>query len=892
MAKLEFNGSNIWHWLAVILVACLVAYVIYWLLFTTKLGLNIDKFQNTPPTIQAPVIYGFNNDTFRWLNYYIDSTLITSYLISTNKGRQNINNSSDYNSKEKNGFIKDGYLQKCMKYNDIFKLIDRYTWNGAPTDPLVVSVESSGTGFTTYRPKEIISTNTNLKFAALGDFVIPGYTSFSNLRNEDKARDFAKYRSYAKFNVNYLIESSKVETIWDDRGTGGTDNCLGGIVEFSGILAANKTYNFTDTSSFENINSPNRNTVYKLDLKKLKALSEIKFQGSTFPQLNTKPTQPCEVNIRVSNNATDDVKYIVISPGIDLKKQTYNLTFDSDKSKASKFYIVNSSDNKTVIILTRINTALPASQYDYVMGVDAINCDSGNTKHAEFSNIRMYPLAINLDTTLTAAQTIKPKKLMNIVKGIDDTVTLNNSFNQNMLYHNLEYPFYQFDLAANNTMSLDSIAGDTLIKDSQKFLFTGTDLRFCSNTGTNPVFAFDLVNELPNVTDDTTDSNIGPLFTVDVTIGNIKASSSTVYLRDIPDNKVKVTYFMLIVYAPTDTANNGKYLDITKSADGKSYTFPVTNQPVYFTLSEDRKQILSKLTKDSKGCVQITTFAPDKFELMAYVDPITASDYSMELFKDRTFKFRPVGLVDTYMYLNSDSPPKLVYAKPIPGTKPVGESGSPKITVYGTQTGNPDNVVLYIPPTSSQTSIRYIYYMSSLGSSQALTVLNTTTQFADLNTQNPNPSPGPLRQFFANPGRFRLIPKEGSQPLVYSVSVYMANGEYMPLQDIELADVTPPETTTTTATTTTTMPETTTTTTTAATTIPLVTASNNKKNNEKANNTKADNTKANNDYVPSSTPAPTEQPTITEAETTTTTTTEYTEIAPLDARIGSSGGVN
>jgi hypothetical protein len=159
----------------------------------------------------------------------------------------------------------------------------------------------------------------------------------------------------------------------------------------------------------------------------------------------------------------------------------------------------------------------------------------------------------------------------------------------------------------------------------------------------------------------------------------------------------------------------------------------------------------------------------------------------------------------------------------------------------------------YVPDQSSQTA--------------APTYFNTTPNLDMLTSVNQKNNTGTYRQYFENPGIFRLAPKLGSAG-VYSIAIYMSNGDYISLNDIELVDVTPPETTPTitipeTSTTTTTIPETTTTTTTIPETSSTTTTQ----------------------YTASNTPPPT--------EAITTTTTQYKEPGTvINADIGTGLKVN
>lgn len=385
----KFDHTNIWHWLAVIIAVVILVFAGYCIVkgvtWLTCGGLKcIDMFQNTQPILKKIEQSSVNDLKLgvKWVNYFIDKTLLTSYCISTSKGNLGLDNNDIYNNVATNAFfINNGVLQKCMPYIDIFSILAIFTWNGATTDPKIVANENKG--FMTFRPTEIISTINNIKYASLGDFIIPKHTyDGATIYDENKARAFVGYSSYYKFNINYLKQSSQVDkTVWNDAGTGGYDNCLSGVKEFSALLSTHDSHTFAENSTYKiksygDVTSTPRTTVYDIDITKFTTLSEIKFQGLEFPTLNISPSQKCEVNIKVTN---DSVKYIKIDT-IDAAKKTYSLTFDSDKSKASNFYKVDYTfqGKQYVIILTRIDETLTRTTYDYVMGVDAINCDSNN----------------------------------------------------------------------------------------------------------------------------------------------------------------------------------------------------------------------------------------------------------------------------------------------------------------------------------------------------------------------------------------------------------------------------------------------------------------------------------------------------------------------------------
>ncbi len=925
LVNFKFDYTNTWHWLAIIIAVALLVFAGYCIVkgitWLTGGGLkSIDMFQNTSSQLQPiepykkfntlkPTVLNtshvpYNVYGFNWYNMFITDSmntnnkyLLSSFYVGTNSKTISLTTtfSKTISNENKDDIFNTTEFANLVPYFDTFEIARTYEWQSGDVAPKVVAIENYTPGFVAFRPA-VTDTVNNIEYTTLGDLYVSNsdYANFKNLVdlktinkvnlvndlvNPVTIKTVTGFDGYIRYNKSYLVSSDATTSVWNDDGSKGSyDHNIAGAPNYYSVLSKNnaqKTFNpvtqitLTTTPTKITVDADPRNKIYKLNTEKFKTLGSIKFQGKDFPALNRTPEQPCEVIIRVSNSADDGTtNYLAVSSTINPDNKSYNISITTDKkNKAAKFYVNYSIDKKKVIILTRIGS-LPETQYNYVLGIDAINYDSNNPK----AQVRMYPLSTPIDINVMDTQLIKPQELV---------YSTRNMLNQRLLYHNAGYPFYQFDISGAN-LSLDSVAG--VYAESQKFLLDAeyTDLRFCNikniQNAVNSAFAFDLVNELPEV-ELVDDGNIEQLFTVVGTINKQQVVSNSVFIRNIKNNTGSVIYKILIVYDPANSANNGKYLDIIKSTNG--FTFPITDKPAYFTIDSSSKQVMEKLANDVNGCAQITKFdgADSKVMLTQYMDPITTSEYSQELFKDRVFKLRPVGLGDNYMYLNSDSEPKIVYAKPAPGTKPIGESGSPKITVYGMQTGNPDNVILYIQQGSV---MRYIYYIP--GSNP--TVLNTTTDFNKLNNVNTNPNTGPLRQYFENPGRFKLTPKAGSQPNTYNILVYMSNGDYIPLNDIELVDVPPPETTTTTTTipettttTTTTIPETTTTTTipetTTTTTIPETTTT----------TTIPDTTTTTTRYTASDTPAPT--------EAITTTTTQYVEPGVvIRANIGTGLNVN
>lgn len=903
----KFDNTNIWHILAAVLAVAILVFAGYCIVkgiaWLTSGGLkSIDMFQNTNSELQGIEPYKkfntlkntalntspYNVYGFNWYNIYITNPeknnkyLLTSFYVGTNKNTIALFNSKNTAS-NKDDIFNTTEFSNCIPYFDTFEIARIYEWQTANTDPKIITYENSTPGFIAFRPNVTDKVN-NIEYTTLGDLYISGDApEFSDIVTEKKdskyignyavnllfdpktIKNIVGFSGYVRYNKSYLTEAPKINDddkskVWDDDGSKGRyDHNIAGKTGYYSVLSKNDAQDtFNASTQITLITTPNRitvaaearNKIYKLNTEKIKTLGSIKFQGTFFPPLNLTPEQPCEIIIRVSNSADDGTtNYLAISTDMNPETKTYSLGFTSDKSAAARFFVNYSADKKKFIVLSRINKSLSRTEYDYVMGVDAINCDSSSP----YSTVRMYPLSGTVNLKSLIPVSIKPLEL---------SYKLRNQLNQLQLYHNAGYPFYQFDISGAN-LSLDSTAG-TKLAETQKFSLTDTELKFCTTT-TNPAFAFDIAGVLPTVPAAGSDKlGVGPLFTVSAG----SSVSSQVYRRDITNGTQK--YTALVVYDPANSETNGKNLDI-KTENG--YSFTVTEQPVYFEINESTMALKSRYAKDGvnyDGCVLTTIYPEDnnRPKLNPVIDPITSSKYTHELFKERIFKLRTVDLADNYMYLNNETEPKIVYKIPSPGEKPLGESKSPKITVYGTQTDNPDNVILYILQGDT---LRYIYYMP--GSNP--TALNTTADFKKLNNVNTNLNTGPLRQYFENPGRFKLTPKAGSQPNTYNILVYMSNGDYIPLNDIELVDVPPPETTTTTipeTTTATAIPETTTTT----TTIPETTTT----------TTIPETTTTTTQYTTSDTPPPTEG-------TTTTTTTQYVEPGVvIRANIGTGLKVN
>jgi hypothetical protein len=863
LADWKFDGTSIWHILAAVLAVAILVFAVYCIIkgvtWLTGGGLkSIDMFQNTGSQLQqiepykkfGTLLSTVSNTSIysvRGLNWY--NTFITD---NTTKNRYLF--SSICFKLAEDDIFKIPEFSNCVPYLDTFEIARIYEWKAANVDPKVVTIENSSNGFITFRPSPVIDNYNNIEFTSLGDFIVnsgdPKFNSIvkdempavMDLLNPNFIKTISGFDGYVKFNKSYLIEETigndRLSRVWDDEGSGGKyDHNIAGKLKFYSVLAKNdaqKTFNAATQiilgNSRNNVTvvADPRNKIYKLNTEKFKTLGSIKFQGADFPTLNKAPEQPCEVLIRVSNSANDGTtNYLAISTTMNTDTQTYSLGFTSDKTAASRFFVNYFKDKQKVIILSRIDPSMPRTEYNYVMGVDAINCDSSSP----YASVRMYPLSSTVNIKSTTPVTIKPLEL---------SYKLRNQLNQLQFYHNAGYPFYQFDISGAN-LSLDSDAG-TKLAGTQKFLFTGTALKFC-NTDTNPAFAFDIAEVLPTVTAGGDKQGVGPLFTVSAG----SSVSSQVYRQVIGTQK----YTALVIYDPSNSATNGKNLDI-KTENG--YSFTMTEQPVYFKINESTMSLTSRYAKDGvnyDGCVLTTTYPEnDSPKLTSVVDTMANTTFTEDILKDKTLKLRPAGQTQTYMYMNSDTNPKLVYQI----GAPVGEANSPRIYIKGATSGqstlaSATNVRLSTISTTDS-SQSYMYYIPDQ-SSQPPTYFNTTSNENILTSVNQKNNTGTYRQYFENPGIFRLAPKLGSAG-VYSIAIYMSNGAYMPLNDIELAEVTPPETTTTTTTipettTTTTIPETTTTTTTIPETSSTTTTQ----------------------YTASNTPPPT--------EAITTTTTQYKE---------------
>ncbi len=895
----KFDHTNIWHWLAVIIAVVILVFAGYCIVkgvtWLTGGGLkSIDMFQNTSSQLQeiepykrfntlkptvlntSPLpynVYGFN-----WYNIYLTNPennkyLLTSFYVGTSN-KDDIFNTTKF--------------ANLVPYFDTFEIARIYEWQTATTDPKIITYENRTPGFIAFRPNVTAKVN-NIEYTTLGDLYVSGDApEFNDIVTERKdskyignyavnllldtntIKNIVGFSGYVQYNKSYLTKAPKINDddkskVWDDDGSKGRyDHNIVGKSGYYSVLSKNdKQYTFTASTSINLITTPNRitvvadprNIIYKLNTEKFEILGSIKFQGADFPTLNKAPEQPCEVLIRVSNSANDGTtNYLSISTTMNTDTQTYSLGFTSDKTAASRFFVNYSEDKQKVIILSKIDPSMPRTEYNYVMGVDAINCDSSSP----YAAVRMYPLSSPVNIKSTTPVTIKPLEL---------SYKLRNQLNQLQFYHNAGYPFYQFDISGANlnqeiisgTLSLDSVAG-TKLAGTQKFLFTGTELKFC-NTTTNPAFAFDIAEVLPTVTAGDK-LGIGPLFTVSAG----SSVSSQVYRQVIGTQK----YTALVIYDPSNSATNGKNLDI-KTENG--YSFTMTEQPVYFKINENTMSLTSRYAKDGvnyDGCVLTTTYpsSDNSPKLTSVVDTMANTTFTEDILKDKTLKLRPAGQTQTYMYMNSDTNPKLVYQI----GAPVGEANSPRIYIKSATSGlntlsAATNVRLSTISTTDS-SQSYMYYIPDQ-SSQPPTYFNTTSTENILTSVNQKNNTGTYRQYFENPGIFRLAPKLGSVG-VYSIAIYMSNGNYIPLNDIELVDVTPPETTTTT----TTIPETTTT-----TTIPETSTTTTIPETSTTTTTIPETTTTTTQYTASDTPAPT--------EAITTTTTQYKEPGDvIDAIIG------
>ncbi len=878
----KFDGTSIWHVLAAVLTVAILVFAGYCIVKSVKWltggGIkSIDMFQNTDSQLKeiepykkfntlkplvlntSPLpynVYGFN-----WYNIFItDDTKTNKYHLT----------SFYVGSSNKDDIFNTTEFANCVPYLDTFEIARIYEWNAANVDPKVVTIENYGTGFVAFRPS-ISDTVNNIEYTTLGDLYVSNsdYANFKNLVdlktinkvnlvndlvNPVTIKTVTGFDGYIRYNKSYLVSSDATTSVWNDDGSSGSyDHNIAGAPNYYSVLSKNnaqKTFNpvtqitLTTTPTKITVDADPRNKIYKLNTEKFKTLGSIKFQGKDFPALNRTPEQPCEVIIRVSNSADDGTtNYLAISKTMNPETKTYSLGFTSVKADASKFFVNYSADKKMVIILSRIDKSLSRTEYDYVMGVDAINCDASSP----YAAVRMYPLYSPVNIKSTTPVSIKP---------IEFNYGIRNQLNQRQLYHNAGYPFYQFDISGSN-LGLDSIAG-TELANTQKFSLTETELKFCASS-TNPAFAFDIAEVLPTVTAKGDKLGIGPLFTVSAG----SSVSSQVYRRDITNGTQK--YTELVVYDPANSATNGKKLDI-KTEDG--YSFTTTDQPVYFEINESTMTLKSRYAKDGvnyDGCVFSTDYpSNDSPKLTLVVDSMANTTFTEDILKDRVIKLRPAGQTQTYMYMNNDTNPKLVYQI----GAPISEANSPRVYIKGTTSGQTtlsaaSNARLSTISTADS-SQRYMYYIPDQSSqTTSPTYFNITSNLDMLNSVNKNNNMGIYRQYFENPGVFRLAPKLGSDG-TYSIALYMSNGDYIPLNDIELVDVTPPETTTTT----TTIPETTTT-----TTIPQTTT------------TIPETTTTTTQYTASSTPPPT--------EAITTTTTQYVEPGVvIRANIGTGLNVN